>query len=55
MLHVKSRKGITKLSIGLLLAGGSSLFSGGTLLAEEVQDKVIHQHGNGSSRVPWMG
>ena len=41
MFHVKSRKAITLLSIGLFV-GGSSLFSGGMLLAEEVQDKVIH-------------
>jgi FtsP/CotA-like multicopper oxidase with cupredoxin domain len=41
MFYVKSRKAITTLSIGLLLAGGSNFFSGRTLLAEEVQDKVI--------------
>ena len=44
MFQVKSRKAITTLSIGLLM-GVSSLFSGGTLLAEEVQDKVIHPTG----------
>ncbi|WP_447964703.1 hypothetical protein [Nitrospira sp. Ecomares 2.1] len=44
MFHVKSRKAITTLSIGLLV-GGTSFLSGGTLLAEEIQDKVIHSTG----------
>ena len=44
MFHMKSRKAITTLSIGLLV-GGSSFLSGGTLLAEENQDKVIHTTG----------
>ncbi|MEO6202657.1 MAG: hypothetical protein ABIP82_05490, partial [Nitrospirales bacterium] len=44
MFHVKSRKAINTLSIGLLVVG-SSLLSGGTLLAEELQDKVIHSTG----------
>lgn len=44
MFYVKSRKAINTLSIGLLV-GGSSLLSGGTLLAEEIQDKVIHSTG----------
>src|SRR5680860_672970 len=44
MFLMKSRKAITTLSIGLLV-GGSSLLSGGTLLAEEIQDKVIHSTG----------
>ena len=44
MFHMKSRKAITTLSIGLFV-GGASFLSGGTLLAEEIQDKVIHNTG----------
>ncbi|MCA9423018.1 MAG: hypothetical protein KC592_18505, partial [Nitrospira sp.] len=44
MFQVRSRKAIITLSIGLIV-GGSSLFFGGTLLAEEPQDKVIHNTG----------
>lgn len=51
MFHVRSRKAITNLSIGLLL-GGSTLFFGSTLLAEEAKDTVIHHAGMAHQESP---
>jgi manganese oxidase len=51
MFYLKSRKAITALSIGLCV-GGSSLMTGGVLLAEDVKNKVMHHTGMGHQESP---